>query len=300
MANKRQTLPRRENRPALQRRQVSRRRSRSKRSNFEDDRKDQRALRSLLVDVTLEINADFFFDDRPVGTLFGIGRVDRTQDDIARTGDQVTAVVAHESARDDFRLRLEFAGVLVDGNDGDDDAVFGKMFAVANDDFFDFLKRAGINENPASGNGIAAKCPVFCEFDVLPVFNEKDFATDDPQLMRKRGVAEKMAKLTVDGNEIFRFYQLKDEFLFFLAGVAGNVNDPGGIVVVDQSAASEHVVQHPEDGFFVPRNDARRKNDRVVFVDGNESVIIDSDAGERRHGFGLRAGSENDDFARIK
>ena len=254
--------------------------SRWKGSNFEDDRKDQRALRSLLVDVTLEINPDFLFDDGPVGALFGIGGVDRTQDDIARTGDEVTAIVAHESARDDFRLRLEFAGVFVDGDDGDDDAVFGKMFAVANDDFFDFLKRAGINENPASGNGIAAKRRIFCEFDILPVFNEQDFATDDAQLMRKRGVTEKMAKFAVDGNEIFRLHELKDEFLFFLAGVSGNVNDAGGIVVVDESAAAEHVVKHAEDGFFVPGNDARGKNDGVVFVDGNEAVIIDGDAGE--------------------
>src|SRR5436189_6377462 len=53
--------------------------SRSKRSDFEDYRKDQRALRSLLVDVTLEINPDFLFDDGPVGALFGIGGADRPQ-----------------------------------------------------------------------------------------------------------------------------------------------------------------------------------------------------------------------------
>jgi len=60
----------------------------------------------------------------------------------------------------------------------------------------------------------------------------------------------------VDGNEILRLHELKDEFLLFLAGVSGNVNDAGGIVVVDESAAAEHVVKHAEDGFFVPGNDA--------------------------------------------
>jgi len=145
----------------------------------------------LLVDVTLEINADFFFDDRPVGTLFGLDVliVRRTMSRAPVTRSLPLSLMNPRVTISG--LRLEFAGVLVDGNDGNDDAVFGKMFAVANDDFFDFLKRAGINENPASGNGIAAKRPVFREFDILPVFNEQDFATDDTQLMRQRGVAER-------------------------------------------------------------------------------------------------------------
>ncbi len=113
-------------------------------------------------------------------------------------------------------------------------------------------------------------------------------------------MAEKMAIFAVDGNEIFRLDELEDEFLFFLAGVAGDVNRAGGIVVIDERAAAEHVVEHAEDGFFVAGNDARGKDDAVVFVDGDEAVIVDGDARKRGHRFGLAAAGENDDALGIE
>ena len=109
-----------------------------------------------------------------------------------------------------------------------------------------------------------------------------------------------MAVFAVNGNEIFRLDELQDQFLLFLAGVAGNVNRAGGIVVVDERAAAEHVVQHAEDGLFVAGNDARGKDDAVVFVDGDEAVIVDGDARKGRHRFGLAAAGENDDALGIE
>jgi len=109
-----------------------------------------------------------------------------------------------------------------------------------------------------------------------------------------------MAILAVNGNEILRLDELQNQFLFLLAGVAGNVNGAGGIVVIDESAAAEHVVEHAEDGFFVSGNDARGKNDAVVFVDGDEAVIVDGDARKGRHRFGLAAAGKNDDALGIK
>ena len=100
-------------------------------------------------------------------------------------------------------------------------------------------------------------------------------------------MAEEMSIFAVNGNEIFGLNELQEELLFFLAGVAGNVNGAGGIVVVDQGATAEHVVEHAEDGFFVSGNDARGEDDGVVFVDGDEAMIIDGDAGHGRHGLGL-------------
>ena len=111
-------------------------------SDFKDNGEDERTLGGLFVDVAFEIHADLFLDDRPIGALFSVGRIDGSKDDIACAGDQVTAVVTHETACDDFRLRLKFAGVLVDGDDGDNYTVFRKMTAIADDNFFDFLERA--------------------------------------------------------------------------------------------------------------------------------------------------------------
>src|SRR5580704_1137920 len=104
-----------------------------------------------------------------------------------------------------------------------------------------------------------------------------------------------MAIFAVNWNEVFRLDELQYEFLFFLAGVAGNVNGPRGIVVINERAAAEHVVEHAKDGFFVAGNDARGKDDAVVFVDRYEAVIVNGDARKGRHGFGLAAAGQNDD-----
>src|SRR4029077_4901667 len=231
------------------------------------------------VDVALQVYADFFFDYGPVGFFFGVGLLDSFQDYVACASDEFGAVVAEHAAGDDFGLRFHSAGVFVDGDDGDDDAVFGEMLAVADDHFLDFLEGAGIDADAAGGYGVAAEGAVFGKFEGVAVFENQDFAGYAPKLIGKRGVAEKMAIFAVNGDEVFRFHELQDKLLFFLAGVTGDVNGAGGMVVIDERAAAEHVVEHAENGFFVSGDDAGGEDDGVVFVDGDEAMIIDRDAG---------------------
>jgi len=76
------------------------------------------------------------------------------------------------------------------------------MFAVADDHFFDFLERSGVNESAPSGYGIAAEGAVFVEFEAVAVFKKQDFAADAAELMGKGGVAEEMAVFAMNGNEV--------------------------------------------------------------------------------------------------
>lgn len=52
-------------------------------SDFQDYGEDERALGGLLVDVALEVDADFFLDDAPIGFFFGVGLLDGFDDDLA-------------------------------------------------------------------------------------------------------------------------------------------------------------------------------------------------------------------------
>ena len=101
----------------------------------------------------------------------------------------------------------------------------------------------------------------------------------------------------MNGNEIFRFDELKKKLLFFLAGMAGNVNHAARIIVINQRTSAEHVIQHAEDSFFVPGNDAGRQDNGVVFLDGNEAMVVHGDAGKGGHRFGLGAGREDEELA---
>ena len=60
------------------------------------------------------------------------------------------------------------------------------------------------------------------------------------------------------------------------------------------------MVQHPEDGFFVSGNDARRKNYRVVRVHAQQPVIVHRDARKRRHRLGLAAAHQHHRFLRVE
>ena len=137
----------------------------------------------MFIDVALQVYADFFLDDAPVGFFFGIGLLDGFQDDFASAGDEFLAVVAEHAARDDFRLGFHFAGVFVDGNDGHDDAVFAQMLAIADHHFFDFFQRARIYADAAGGYRVAAANAILSEFDGLAIFEEQDFAGDAAELM---------------------------------------------------------------------------------------------------------------------
>src|SRR5438445_12093297 len=106
-------------------------------------------------------------------------------------------------------------------------------------------------------------------------------------------MAEEMTVFAVNRNEVFGFDELENEFLLFLAAVAGDVNGAAGIVVINEGAAAEHVIEHAENGFFVSGDDAGGEDDSVIFVDGDEAMIVDRDARERGHGLGLAAASED-------
>ena len=78
----------------------------------------------------------------------------------------------------------------------------------------------------------------------------------------------------------------------------GNVNRSAVIVVVDQRALAEHVVQHTENGFFVPGNDSRRENHGVPFVEREQPVRIHGEARKRRHRLSLAAAHQDHQFFR--
>jgi hypothetical protein len=273
---------------------------REERSDFEDDGEDQGALAGVFVDVALQVDADFLFQDAPVDFFFGVRRFERFQDDVAGADHQLAAIIAEHAAGDDLGGEIHAAGVFVDGDDGDDDAVFGEVAAIADDGFFDFFQRTGVDKSAAGGYGVAAIGALFGEFDLLAVFHEQDFARDDAELVGECGVAEEMAIFTVNRDEIFWLAELQDELLFFLAGMAGDVDGAAGIVVIDERAAAEHVVEHAEDGLVVAGDDARGEDDGVIFVDGDEAVVVDGDARHRGHRLGLAAAGEHDDTARIE
>src|SRR3989442_9613901 len=125
------------------------------------------------------------------------------------------------------------------------------MLPVENAELLDLLEGAGIDQNAARGKRLPAISALSGKFNWLPIFDEQDFSRHNAKLMRQGCVAKQMPVFAMNGNEVARANELENKLLFLLAGMAGSVNDPATIFVIDQGAAAEHVVAHAEDGLSV-------------------------------------------------
>ena len=80
------------------------------------------------------------------------------------------------------------------------------------------------------------------------------------------------------------------------AGVAGDVERRIHGAVHHVGAAARHVVDHAVDRLLVAGDDARAEDHGVALFDRDVLVVIDGDAGERRHRLALRAGDQDRDL----
>ena len=54
--------------------------------DFQNHRQNQRTLGRMFIDVTLQVHANFFLDDAPVGFFFGVGLLHGVDDHRAGAG----------------------------------------------------------------------------------------------------------------------------------------------------------------------------------------------------------------------
>src|SRR5439155_17228342 len=117
----------------------------------------------------------------------------------------------------------------------------------------------------------------------VAVLEEMAGVERDPDLRRELPVADEMAVLAVDRDEVSRPDEVQDELQLLLRGVARHVH-PRDPVVVDDRAAAVEVVHEARDRALVPGDDARGKDHRVARREPYELVIVHRDPDERRRG----------------
>src|SRR6202044_3646197 len=101
--------------------------------DFQNDGHDHRPARRVLLNVALEIETDLLLHHAVVGLLFCRGLIQGAVDDLARLIAE-RDLTGHKAPGDDFRSALNLAGALVDGDDGEHQAVLAQVLAVANQD----------------------------------------------------------------------------------------------------------------------------------------------------------------------
>ena len=122
---------------------------------------------------------------------------------------------------------------LVDGEHGEDDAIFGEDAAVADDEVFDDVDGgAGVDEDAAGGDLVFLARVGLIEFEDVAVFDD-DGMFDGAGLHGELRVAAEVAVVAVDGNEELGAHEIDQQAQFFLAAVAADVDEAVGAVVED-------------------------------------------------------------------
>src|SRR5437660_12254232 len=118
--------------------------------------------------------------------------------------------------------------MLADGDDRQDEAVFGKMTPVANYNVLHyFVDGAGIDAHAAYRDLRAAPRAVRVHLQRLAGFEyEGFFETRSAQMLRQRGVFGKLPVLAVNGEKIARAHQVQNQLQFLGAAVSGYVHRP--------------------------------------------------------------------------
>src|ERR1700674_468115 len=270
-------------------------------SDFQYHRHDQRPSLVLPRDVPLQIGADFLLDHAVVGFLFGAGGIERFDDDLPDALDH-TVVAGIEPARHNLGRGLDASGEFVDGDERHHEPVFAEMAAVFDNNVFDHVSAgAGIDTDAAHIDAAGLAGAELIDFENVSSFDQHHFANRSSHGAGQLGVQLELPVFAVDGDEIFRPYEVDDELQFFLAAVSADVNRRVRAVVIDDECfASEQVVHHAVDGFFVTGNNARRQHDGIAFFDFGVLVVIHRRPRQRGHRFALRAADEDAHFLRRK
>ena len=102
--------------------------------------------------------------------MFAAEAVDGFEDYLAGFFSDVGAA---EAAHDDLRFALDFGGALVDGEHGEDDAIFGEDAAIADDEVFnDVDGGTGVDEDAAGGDFVFLAGVGLVEFEHVAIFND--------------------------------------------------------------------------------------------------------------------------------
>ena len=127
-----------------------------RRLHFQNHGHDQRVARRLLDQKALQVDADLLLHHAPVAALFRCEVPAFAQPPAAPPASGPSRPLGDKAAADDLRQPLGLAGVLVDRDDRQHEAVFGKMAPVADDHVLDhFVKRARIDADAAHGDPLA-------------------------------------------------------------------------------------------------------------------------------------------------
>lgn len=181
-------------------------------------------------------------------------------------------------SRVDSGIGDQFAGVLIDAEGDDHDAVFGHHLSIE-DDFGEvgFTFSRSIHEDIVGGDfALAASHEISIGFDDVAVFGENDLLVIHSDFERELfvGVAEHV--FSMHGDEVAWRHELKHEFELFLVSMPRGMHIHM-LVGDDFHAMAQKIVDHVHDVFFVPDDGIGGEDDGITRMQFDFTVFTHGD-----------------------
>src|SRR5581483_2224263 len=166
--------------------------------------------------------------------------------------------VAHmnEPPADDLRASGQLA-VLVDGQDGHDEAIRCQSFAVTQHRFVHIVEQAPVDAHVLAGHRLAVAGLHAVELPDLVILEDEAPLLRNADLACQPAVQVQMARLAVYRDEEVGFDRFQHLAHVFLRAVPGGV-DGGHAAVDDERTAREQLVDDARHAFLFAGNDAAR------------------------------------------
>src|SRR5262249_41807067 len=181
------------------------------RSHFQDDGHDQGPTAGLPRDVALQIHANLLLHNAPIRLLLLVRAFQGLGHNLARGLDEFGAFACDsEAAADDLRQAFDTPGMAVDGDDGQHDAVFREMRAIAKHPVLHrVVDAAGIDASAAGRYSTGFARAVMVDLQNLAgIHHEGLFQPDVTKVLGEARVFRKLAELAVDRHEVTRPHEI--------------------------------------------------------------------------------------------
>ena len=130
----------------------------------------------------------------------------------------------HEAARNQVGSRDDFAGVLVDRHDDDEDSVLRQHAPVPEHDRADIAHTEAVDEDIAGGYLVPEMRHAIAHLDVVAVIGDDDAVRRDADLLGDFRMQREMTKLAMDRHEELRPHQVQHQLQLLAAGVTRGVH----------------------------------------------------------------------------
>src|SRR5665647_1742200 len=267
------------------------------RSDFDDDRHDQRPPPGACEHKLGELLLDVFPDEALPGHVHGAELVHEVVERGRALVEHLleARVVVQEAARHQFRRRHRVAVLGVDGDHGDEDAVAGQLLAVAKHETIGIAELEAVDEHHARGHLVDDLAVLGIQLEDVAVLEDEDVLLADAGLTGELGVEMLVPVLAVHRHEILRAQQVEHHAQVFLGSVAADVH--AAALPVDHGGARlEQTIDRGHDADLVAGDGSRRDDHGVAFVQAHLRMIVERHARERREGFSLTPRREDEDL----